>query len=268
MAVELPLITFERENHRVTARRSALLAQTPSTPAEAHSEAIAAKAAEYERTIAATLHRAGFIRVDGPGGPHHQLPLGITDPAEQRATTTLAYDLLEAQGIEVRLARELLDPELELRHPGWDFGDWLGELRDRVAVAGHTSEVVTALSELTAPGDGVLQRVSEVLDTAAARCDELSTPADRDHAARLRFLAAAIASHSQQISAVRRTLADRHTALPAKGTLQQPCAPEATPSVRVEAALSTSPHAPRNTASPLSVTPASPPGSRPSAPRR
>lgn len=114
----------------------------------------------------------------------------MTDMVEQRQMVTRAFDMLQAEGFDVSCDPDLLDPSLPPPgHQGLSLGDRLGHLTQSIQSAAHTSEAVTALSELTAPGDGVLQRVVESLNTTAEWWEGLGEPADPHYANRLRYIA-------------------------------------------------------------------------------
>ncbi|MEU6463635.1 hypothetical protein [Streptomyces sp. NPDC046976] len=99
---------------------------------------------------------------------YHRLPSGMTDPTEQRKTVTRAFDTLQAEGFGVSCDPDLLDasPQYEGTQEV-NLGDRLGRLARSIQGSTHTAEAVAALSEVTAPEDGVLQCVVEVLGTTA-----------------------------------------------------------------------------------------------------
>lgn len=195
-------------------------------------------------TADAILHRAGFV----PFAPHlsglHRLPSGITDPAEQRQAVTRAVDMLQAEGFVLGCDDDLLDADLPVRrdHPT-PLGDPIGRLTGSISQAGHTSAAVAALSELTAPADGVLDRVIEALEEAAAWWEGLGAPADPLYADKLRRIADHVALSAMEIRSLRNTLADRHTTHPTRG--HDPAPPEQEDvRRRIRAATSPSPHRP------------------------
>ncbi|MFI6948206.1 hypothetical protein [Streptomyces sp. NPDC050422] len=183
------------------------------------------------------------------GGEHyHRLPSGMADPAEKRLVVTLAVDRLQAKGFDVSCDPSLLDSSLPpvLAH-GMGLGDRLGLLAESIQSSTHTREVVATLSELTAPGDGVLQRAVELLDATAEWWEGAGGTADRHYPHRLRSLAENLDSYATEIRAIRDDLADRHTAHPkARVRADQPSAPAAVPP-RVGAALAASPTASQRT---------------------
>lgn len=189
-----------------------------------------------ESAADAVLHRAGFVPVVLFRERFHRLPSAMTDLVEQRQMVTRAFDMLQAEGFDVSC-----DP------------DRLGHLTQSIQSAAHTSQVVAALSELTAPGDGVLQRVVESLNTTADWWEGLGEPADPHYANRLRYITKKLDSYALEIRSMRGELADRHTNHPDKVQARVgQVAPEEPAAPRVAAALAVSPTAQR-------TTPAAPP---------
>jgi hypothetical protein len=112
----------------------------------------------------------------------------MTDPVEQRHTVTRAVDMLHAEGFAYACEADLLDPSPPRVHTGHEthLGDRLGHLTHSISQAAHTGEVVVVLSELTAPGDGVLDRLTEALAATADWWEGLGSPTDPLYADRLR----------------------------------------------------------------------------------
>jgi hypothetical protein len=136
----------------------------------------------------------------------------MTDVVEQRQMVTRAVDMLQAEGFDVSCDPGLLDPSLPPSgDQGLSLGDRLSHLTQSIRSAAHTGEVVAALSELTAPGDGVLQRLVESLNTTADWWEGLGEPADPHYANRLRYIAKKLDSYALDIRSMRGELADRHT---------------------------------------------------------
>jgi hypothetical protein len=222
----------------------------------------------------AVLHRAGFVPVVLFRERFHRLPSAMTDLVEQRQMVTRAFDMLQAEGFDVSCDPDLLDPSLSPPGAqGLSLGDRLGHLTQSIQSAAHTGEVVAALSELTAPGDGVLQRVVESLNTTADWWEGLGEPADPHYANRLRYIAEKLDSYALEIRSMRGELADRHTDHPGRlqarvdqVTTEEPAAS------RVAAALAASPTARRTTPAALpsasAASPSLPPARPSSAPGR
>ncbi|WP_433892582.1 hypothetical protein [Streptomyces sp. CA-111067] len=163
----------------------------------------------------AILHRAGFVSEVTHYGRFHRLPATMTDPAEQRRAVTRAFDALQAGGITVSCDPDLLDPNVPILHDHEQYlGDQLADLARSIARADHTTQVVSALSELTAPDDGVLDRITEFLNSTAGWWEGLVEPADPLHADHLRRIARTLTVSFLEIRKLRDTLADRHTAHP------------------------------------------------------
>ncbi|MFJ2649474.1 hypothetical protein ACIO1C_22455 [Streptomyces sp. NPDC087420] len=210
------------------------------------------------------LHRAGFVSEVTHRGRFHHLPAGMTDPVEQRHAVTTAVDILQVEGFSFSCEADLLDPSLPVRSDHQvRLGDGLSSLTRSIAQAGHTSEAVAALSELTAPGDGVLDRLTEALDETANWWDGLDSPTDPVCAAKLRRINGQLGVVVLEIRRLRDNLADRHTHHPQHGQ----SGPTAAREPRVAAALAFSPTARRTTPPPPSPSPAATaavPKSRPS----
>ncbi|WP_254396327.1 hypothetical protein [Streptomyces sp. AC512_CC834] len=207
------------------------------------------RAAE-ERAAGSVLHRAGFVPAVTFGGEHYyRLPSAMTDPAEQRLLVTRAFDLLQVEGFRIACDPALLEPGLPLRRAHeTSLGDRLGRLAQSIQAATHTSEAVAALSELTAPGDGVLQRVVEILDTTADWWQDFGDTADHRYADHLRLIAEGLGSYAVELRAIRGDLADRHIAHPGRARGQpERTGPSSSASPRVNAALAPSPSAGQRT---------------------
>jgi hypothetical protein len=217
----------------------------------------------------AALHRSGFVPVTLGADRFHRLPLAMTDPAEQRQSVTRAVDMLHPEGFAVSCDPDLLEPGLP--HPnayGMSLGDRLGLLNQSIQASTHTQEAVGALSELTAPSDGVLQRVVDVLGTTADWWEGLGEPTDLRNAIQLRYITERLGSFAREIRAMRGNLADRHAAHPDKVQIRaDQTIPKEPGSVRANAARATSPTVRRtgSTSPPLpgapAVRPALPPSS-------
>ncbi|MFJ2113096.1 MULTISPECIES: hypothetical protein [unclassified Streptomyces] len=192
----------------------------------------------------------------------HRLPAAMTDPADQRRAVTRALGMLHTEAIfGISSDPDLLNPDPPC--PG-TRGTSLGDLSRSIQTAGHTSEVVAALSELTAPGDGILQQVVDSLTATADWWKELGEPTDRHHADRLRHITEQLDSYAVEIRSLRDGLADRHTSHPQHTWSDQSVSLE--PVVpRVTAALSTSPGVRRTTPTTATLNPAVRPGPPPPA---
>jgi hypothetical protein len=227
-----------------------------------------------ESAADAVLHRAGFVPVVLFRERYHRLPSAMTDLAEQRQTVTRAFGMLQAKGFDVSCDPDLLDPSLPYPgNHGLSLGDRLGHLTQSIQAAAHTSQAVAALSELTAPGDGVLQRVVDSLNTTADWWEGLGEPVDPHYANRLRYITKKLDSYALEIRSLRGELADRHTDHPNKVQDRvDGVAPKEPAAPRVAAALAASPTAQRTTPAALpsasAVRPALPPARPSTAPGR
>ncbi|MFC9854510.1 hypothetical protein [Streptomyces prasinus] len=202
------------------------------------------KRSVVERAAGAVLYRAGFVPAVAVGGAHYyRLPSAMTDPAEQRLAVTRAFGMLQAEGFRLAGDPALLDPGLPVaRSHETSLGDRLGHLTESVQAATHTREAVAPLSELTAPGDGVLQRVVEILDATADWWEGFGEAADHHYANHLRLIAEDLDSYAIRLQAICNDLADRHTVRPDKNQTQASRTfPSAPTSSRVSAALAPSP---------------------------
>ena len=192
------------------------------------------------------LHRAGFISVTRFRDSYHRLPAAMTDKGERRATVTRAVDYLRAEGYAFACPAELLDSGLP---PARLQTASLAQVSVAISQAGHTSEVTGALSELTAPGDGVLDQVVGVLNQTADWWEGLGGAADPHYAGRLRHIAQMAEVYAREIRAMHGDLADRHSAHP---DFSRPARPTAAAVVgadaRIAAALATSPSVDRTLA--------------------
>ncbi|MGW4290423.1 hypothetical protein ACWEIK_26220 [Streptomyces sp. NPDC004673] len=197
-----------------------------------------------ERAAGTVLYRAGFVPAVAFGGAHYyRLPSAMTDPAEQRRAVTRAFDMLQAEGFQLASDPALLNPALPPSLSNeTSLGDRLGHLAQSALAATHTSKAVAPLSELTAPGDGVLQRVVEILDTTADWWEGLGGTADHRVAERLRLIATDLDAYAAELQGMRHVMADRHTTHPNKIQAQASNALPPTSS-RVNAALAPSPSA-------------------------
>jgi hypothetical protein len=199
------------------------------------------------------LHRAGFVSEVTHRGRVHYLPVGMTDSGEQRRAVTGAVTALKAEGFVHAVEADLLDNSLPVStDSGASLGDRLTHLTQSLSRAGHTSQAVAALSELTAPGDGVLDRLAEALNATADWWEELGGPIDPVYADRLRLINQQISVSFMEIKQLRNALADRHTAHPRHA--QPDPVPAQEP--RVAAALAFSPTAQRSRPAPTPACPA------------
>lgn len=202
----------------------------------------------------AILHRAGFIPVVRSREHFHRLPAAMTDPVEQRQAVTRAVGMLQARGFDISCGPALIDHNLPIRDDyELSLGDRLGHLARSIRTACHTREVVAELSELTAPGNGVLDRIAEALTSTANWWQDLGAPADPLYADQLRRITRNLQVSLLEIRNLRNELADRHTDHPQRSKGNRAVEP------RVSAALALSPTAQRAaSASPPTTSPVPP----------
>jgi hypothetical protein len=222
-----------------------------------------------DNAVDSVLHLAGFVPVVRYGESFHRLPAAMTDPAEQRQAIARAVGMLRADGFVYACDADLLDPGLPVRRDHRrPVGDRIAEITRSVSQAGHTREAVAALSELTAPGDGVLDRVLEALEETAAWWEGLGAPADPLYADRLRRIGNQLGVSALEIRSLRNALADRHTAHPARGHHSDQLSEPEDVQRRIRAATAPSPHRARSPtpAAAVSATAPGPPGAPAPAP--
>ncbi|MBT3160132.1 hypothetical protein KQH42_28260 [Streptomyces sp. CHA1] len=227
-----------------------------------------------ERAAGAVLYRAGFIHdLDAMGGGHfYRSPAAMSDPGVQRQLVTRAVNSLRSEGFHPIGDPTLLDPDPS---PAQQVttGKALGNLTQSVRAATDTGEAVAPLSELTAPGDGLLHYVIEVLDATADWWEGISEPDDLRYVDNLRLIAHDLGQYAIALEAIRDDLADRDCHVtPSDNAQAQARLSSASP--RVAAALASSPSAGQSSTAPGAPPPASParsapPTARPSSgPRR
>ncbi|MEV7121221.1 hypothetical protein [Kitasatospora griseola] len=153
---------------------------------------------------------------------------------------TRAIDYLRADGFGYNCPADLVDQEAA---PVALPSRSLAQVRDAIAQARHTSQVADALSELTAPGDGVLDQTVGLLRQTASWWEGLGRGVDPHYASRLRYIADLADGYATEVRAMRGVLADRHAPHPGRSRSTDPAAAPA--EARVTAALATSPAATR-----------------------
>ncbi|MGW2597176.1 hypothetical protein [Streptomyces klenkii] len=103
----------------------------------------------------------GFVSAPGPGGPYHRQPHDLPVDQQRQGATAAAHGLLLA-GFSVHL-----DPSLNtLATPGGDRQAalrYLDELAERARQASDDREVAAVLTEIAAPHDGLLHRLTQTL---------------------------------------------------------------------------------------------------------
>lgn len=158
------------------------------------------------------LQRAGFVPVIRLHDSHHRLPLDLTEDEEtQRASEAVAR--LCTAGYQVACDPEFVTSLTVPQHPV--LGAQVADLAERIRAATTTEEAAKILTELTAPHDGILAGIEEVLLATAEFHEDLGDAADPYVARRLRHLAEErLGVIRSDLAHTRNELADRHTEHP------------------------------------------------------
>ncbi|MFI5804370.1 hypothetical protein [Streptomyces sp. NPDC051561] len=168
----------------------------------------------------ALLQRKGFIPVVRAHDRFHRLPHGL-DVEEEVRRASRAVALLTGLGYHVDHEVAFAPTRRELHD--LPLGAQVASLAQDIRAGEHSEDVTAALTELVAPGDGVLPAVVTVLTAAAEFLTGLGQDADPHHANRLRQLGEYIERVEREVGEYRNDFADRHMAHP----LRTPCAPVA-----------------------------------------
>ncbi|MFG2232716.1 hypothetical protein ACGFNX_22365 [Streptomyces sp. NPDC048723] len=178
-----------------------------------HSDEVLARGGDAEAE--SLLQRSGFIPVHRGHDRYHRLPRGL-EQQEQVRRARRAVALLKAVGYapqhdpdfasDVRAVHDLT------------LGAQVAGLAEHIRVAEHSEWAAAAVTELVAPGDGILPAVAEVLHSTADFLQGLGDEADPAHADRLRCLADQLSVITTGVGAYRNLLADRHTPHPLRPT--------------------------------------------------
>ncbi|UIX34375.1 hypothetical protein [Streptomyces sp. GQFP] len=143
------------------------------------------------------LERAGFVPVVRLDETYHRAPTGLAPDTENQLATE-AVARLRAAGYHVGCDEDFNTGRRPARYP--TLGSSVAHLAEHLREATTTEDAADALTELTAPYDGVLAAIEQVLYAAADFHDGLGAAADPYTARRLRHLA------------------DRHTPHPRRST--------------------------------------------------
>ncbi|MFJ4703688.1 hypothetical protein ACIP6I_02340 [Streptomyces anulatus] len=170
---------------------------------------------------------------------YHRAPKGLSAKDEDRLATA-AVARLRAQGYHVSCDEDFDTDDRPASYP--PSSSEVAHLANRVLEATTTAETAAALTELTAPHDGVLTTIEEVLTATADFYDGLGEPSDPHIARRLRHLAdEVLRSIRTDLSDTRNHLADRHAPHPGRST----CAQEVPANERERSAVCACPPPPR-----------------------
>ncbi|CAL2073612.1 conserved protein of unknown function [Streptomyces murinus] len=182
-----------------------------------HSEEVLARGGDQEAH--SILQRTGFVHVHRRHESYHRVPTGLAADEETRLAAD-AVARLRAVGYPVHCSPDF-DTDSLLSHYE-PVGSSVAHLAERIRQATTTDEVAGILVELTAPADGILDAIKEVLGAAAEFHDGLGGPQDQHTAARLRHLSE---EHLPAIRAdlghTRTDLADRHAPHPGRTVCTQ-----------------------------------------------
>ncbi|MGW8697634.1 hypothetical protein ACWGOK_12025 [Streptomyces eurythermus] len=160
------------------------------------------------------LQRAGFEPVHRLHETYHRAPTGLPRD-EETGLATEAAARLRAAGYHVDCDADFdtsRRPILLLT-----LGESVADLAERLRQATTTDEAAGILTELTAPGDGILDAVGQVLTAAAEFHDGLGTDSAPYTARRLRYLAEKTLRviHTDLVH-TRNDLADQHAPHPGR----------------------------------------------------
>ncbi|MFJ4967030.1 hypothetical protein ACIP6P_32060 [Streptomyces sp. NPDC088729] len=175
---------------------------------------------------------------------YHRAPKGLTPKDEDRLATA-AVARLRAQGYHVDCDEDFDTDDRPASYP--PSSSSVSHLASRVRQATTTDETAAVLTELTAPHDGVLTAIEEVLTATADFYDGLGEPSDPHIARRLRYLAdEVLRTIRTDLSDTRNQLADRHAPHPGRST----CAQEVPANERERSAVCACPPPPRTLPAP------------------
>jgi hypothetical protein len=165
------------------------------------------------------LERAGFVPVVRLHETYHRAPTGL-DPGAENQLAAEPVARLRAAGYHIDCDEDFDTDRRPARYP--TLGSSVAHLAERLREATTTQDAADALTELTAPHDGVLAAIEQVLYAAADFHYHLGAAADPHIARRLRYLAD---KHLDVLRTdlihTRNTLADRHAPHPRRSTCTQ-----------------------------------------------
>lgn len=212
-----------------------------------HSEEVLARGGHPEAH--SILQRTGFVPVVRVHENYHRLPTGLDD-AEEIRLATRAVARLRSAGHHVTCDDDFDSETTEAHYP--TIGDSVAETAERIQAATTTGEVTDALTELTAPHDGVLTALDDALAATADFHQSLGT--EHDSVERLLHVAQdALGVLASSLGAMRNAMADVHVHHP----LRRECSAEVGPDEReASATCACPPPAPLGIAAPGPISPA------------
>ncbi|MGW1235027.1 hypothetical protein [Streptomyces californicus] len=150
---------------------------------------------------------------------YHRAPKGLTATDEDRLAIA-AVARLRAEGYHVSCDADFDTDDRPASY--LPSSSSVAYLASRVRQATTTDETAAALTELTAPHDGVLSAIEEVLTATADFYDGLGQPSDPHIARRLRYLTdEVLRTIRTDLSDTRDQLADRHAPHPGRNICEQ-----------------------------------------------
>ncbi len=201
------------------------------------------------------LQRTGFVAVVRPDETYHRAPAGLTEDDEDRLGTE-AVARLRAAGYRVDCDDAF---DTDARPASYlVLGAAVARLAEVLREATTVADAARVLTEVTAPHDGILAALEDVLLATAEVHDGLDTAADPHLAHRLRYLAENhVRVLRNALGHTRDVLCDRNAPHPGRstGTEQIPA-----PGSECSAPCARPPHKPADT-------PPAPPSGHPG-PRR
>ncbi|MFI0711336.1 hypothetical protein ACH4SK_11880 [Streptomyces inhibens] len=179
-----------------------------------HSEEVLARGGDPEAH--SLLQRAGFVPVVRAHETYHRAPTDLAQHDEARLGTE-GVARLRSAGYHVDCDKGFDTDDRPVHY--LPLGASVAHLAERIREATTTDEVANALTELTAPHNGVLAALDDVLGALAEFHEGLGDAADPHIARRLRYLAdARLAVITSDLSHTRNALADRHAPHPGRST--------------------------------------------------
>ncbi|MFE4055212.1 hypothetical protein ACFXP3_02710 [Streptomyces sp. NPDC059096] len=177
-----------------------------------HSEEVLARGGDAEAH--SVLQRAGLVPVVRLHETYHRAPTGLAEHEEIRLASQ-AVARLRTVGYHVD-CEDAFDTDSRPAHH-LPLGASVAYLAEQIREATTTDEVADVLTELTAPSDGVLAAVEQVLAATADFHDGLGNAADPHTARRLRHLADEYLHVTRtDLIHTRNALADRHAPHPGR----------------------------------------------------
>ncbi|MFP8959215.1 hypothetical protein ACLIYP_01395 [Streptomyces nanhaiensis] len=185
------------------------------------------------------LQRTGFVPVVRLHETYHRAPTGLTAEEEARLATE-AVARLRAVDYPVDCDEDFTT---DRRPPHYlPLGAQVTQLAERIRQATTTGEAAEILTELTAPRDGILAAVGEILQATADFHDGMDGAADPHIARRLRYLAdERLHVIRTDLLHTRNDLADRHAPHPGRSA----CTEEVPATERERSAVCACPPPPR-----------------------